>query len=106
MFKRLLVIVSLALSVTAVVFASPLHSADPNYRGAFTLLAVANTSGASAKYSTQISMTNMSDHSVHIRLEFYSTSGYREGILVNTLDPGLGAGAGSFWGGSQPNWEF
>ena len=104
-FKRLFVSLSLALSVAGIATASPLHSSDPNYRGAFTLLAAASTTGASAKYSTQINMVNVSDHTVHIRVELYSTTGYREGILVNTLPPANGSER-LLLGGSQPNWEF
>lgn len=106
MLKRLITALALASSFALTAAASPLHSSDPEYRGAFTLLAVANLSGASAKYSTQVVITNLSDHTVTIRLELYSLSGYREGVMVNTLAPAIGTGQGSFWGGSQPNWEF
>lgn len=106
MLRSILGSLALAVTVAGTAAASPLHSSDPAYQGAFTLLAVANASGASAKYTTQIGMANFSDHTVYVRLEFYSTNGYREGILVNPLPPANGLGPGTFWGGSQPNWEF
>jgi len=104
MFKRLAVAFCVVSCIAAAAIAAPLHASDPNYRGAFTLLAAASADGASARYSTEISIFNLSNHTVNIRVELYSTTGYREGVWVNNIP--AQSGGTSFWGGKQPSWEY
>jgi hypothetical protein len=92
--SRFLVASCLAAVLSVPALASPLHSSDPNYRGAFTVLAAGRLQGATARYSTEVWLTNNSGHDVFLRLELYPTSGgYREAVFdLNAIPTGLGSG--------------
>lgn len=91
-----------AALLSSVAFASPLRVDNPDYRGAFTILGAARNQGATARYWTDVKINNFSDHPVYLRLELYSTDGYREALIdLNPVPPGMG---GSLtWGGPYTN---
>lgn len=85
--KRFFAVLFLTMLVGAAAEASPLHSSERAYRGAFNILAAGRVRAADAVYWTELKMSNRSDHTVFIRLEYYSTSGYHEIQLANPLPP-------------------
>jgi hypothetical protein len=93
---------AVAVLLCSIASASPLRIHDRDYRGAFTILGAARNQGATARYWTDLHINNFSDHDVYLRLELYSTDGYREALIdVNPIPPGMGGGL--TWGGPSTN---
>jgi hypothetical protein len=104
MFKhRIAFPITALLLCAAAASASPLRVNDRDYRGAFTILGAGRIQGASARYWTDVRVINESDHPVYLRLELYSTDGYREALMsLNPVPPAFGGG-GFTWGGPYTN---
>jgi hypothetical protein len=80
--KRLLLFSLAALLTASTLSAGTLHSDDPKYRGAFTLLTAGLVQGGRAQYWTEIKILNDSDHAIPaVRFELYPTTGpYKEWV--------------------------
>jgi len=80
--KRLISLAFAVLLTASTLSAGQLHSDDPKYRGAFTILTAGLVQGARAAYWTDMKILNDSDHAIaKLRFELYSTNGeYKEWI--------------------------